>query len=128
MVTEKELKIAETQKIMGLKRLNYILAEFIFYTLKTCVLVLIPMLILLLTNFYGTFNYYKGGGLMALYFLNLLLFIISMISFNLFLTTFFSKAKFASEITLLINVVLSFFYVMVLIYHGTETENINIFV
>jgi len=53
-----------------------------------------------------------------LYMLNIILFITSMISFNLFLTTFFSKAKFASEIATLINVILAFSTFFVLMNRG----------
>ena len=60
-----------------------------------------------------------------LYMLNIILFITSMISFNLFLTTFFSKAKFASEIATLINVILAFSYLFVLINRGNSTKSLN---
>ena len=52
VVAEKELKIAETQKIMGLKRKNYIIGEFSFSFLKTLCIIGIPLIVLFLTGTY----------------------------------------------------------------------------
>ena len=117
VVAEKELKIAETQKIMGLKRKNYIIGEFSFSFLKTLCIIGIPLIVLFLTGTYQLLVRDVGGILVFYFYINILLFISSMISFNLFLTTFFSKAKFASEIATLVNVCLALSYILILIYH-----------